>query len=71
VATHISVYTTGEKPNNRLYVQPLGSAVQQPSAKYLLGQNQAPTLGIKSWFLAIVWTSRHPSLPHSPSIKLP
>jgi hypothetical protein len=50
VATiQIDVHTLqGKNLTNTLYVWPLGSHVRQPSAKFLLGQNQVPAPWMKS-----------------------
>jgi hypothetical protein len=67
----IGVHPIGKKPDNTSYVRPLGSHLCQPYAKSLLGQNRAPGLKMKSWFLAIVRPGHHPGLSHSSSIKPP
>jgi hypothetical protein len=66
----IDVHPIGDKPDNTLHLRSRGLLEQQPSTKFLLGQNRAPAPGMKSWFPATFQPGHHLGLPHSPSVKL-
>jgi hypothetical protein len=67
----IGIYPTGEKPNQHIVrVAPRVSCMTTVREVPTRSKSD-PAPGMKSWLPVIVWPSRHPGLPHSPSTKPP